>query len=230
MYKRGSKHSLEERGQAVRQVIDQNQSIQRVAKNYETSRTALKTWVRKYKAEGLDGLKKSRMTFFRYICLILLMLTLALPKIVNANEAFYGHYVPSEASIIKELIIEQNTFQIFLNNYSDTIPSDNNLQRIMDIRNYLKNIDSYTLTVDSSEENINEVSIKPNSQIVAIEFWDGEVFPMFAVNIYNPRYYFADDYLTITFPDRSTWSFKLDVEQNTLEDHQKTTFIRIDEP
>lgn len=61
MYKRGSKHSLEERGQAVRQVIDQNQSIQWVAKNYETSRTTLKTWVRKYKAEGFDGLKESRI-------------------------------------------------------------------------------------------------------------------------------------------------------------------------
>lgn len=61
MSKRGSKHSLEDRDQAARQVIDQNYSILRVAKNYETSRTTLKTWVRKYKAEGLDGLKESRI-------------------------------------------------------------------------------------------------------------------------------------------------------------------------
>ena len=127
------------------------------------------------------------------------------PEIVkaesNQNEAFYGHYVPSETSIIKELVIEQNTFQIVLNNYSDTIPSDDN-----------------------------EASLKPNSQKVVIEFWDGEVSPMFAVNIYNPKYYFADNYLTITFPDKSTWSFELDVEQNSLEDHQNTTYVRSVEP
>ena len=175
-------------------------------------------------------MKTKKTMFSRYICLIWLMLTLVLPKNVNANEAFYGHYVPSEASIIKELIIEQNTFQIVLNNYSDTIASDGNYQRIMDIRNYLKNIDSYTLTVDSSKENVNEASLKPNSQKVVIEFWDGEVFPMFAVNIYNPKYYFADNYLTITFPDKSTWSFELDVEQNSLEDHQNTTYVRSEEP
>lgn len=40
----------------------------------------------------------------------------------------------------------------------------------MDIRNYLKNIDSYALTVDSSNENVNEASLKPNSQKVVIEF------------------------------------------------------------
>lgn len=174
---------------------------------------------------------KKLLRSFLLLCCIFAVYS---PEIVkaesNQNEAFYGHYVPSEASIIKELIIEQNTFQIVLNNYSDTIASDGNYQRIMDIRNYLKNIDSYTLTVDSSKENVNEASLKPNSQKVVIEFWDGEVFPMFAVNIYNPKYYFADNYLTITFPDKSTWSFELDVEQNSLEDHQNTTYVRIEEP
>lgn len=171
-----------------------------------------------------------KTTFSLYICLIGLMLNLVLPKNINANEAFYGHYVPSEASIIKELIIEENTFQIVLNNYSKTIPSDDNYQRIMDIRNYLKNLGAYTVSVDPSKDDVDDPSNQSNAQRIDIEFFDGEVFPMFAVNIYNPKYYFADNYLTITFPDKSTWSFELDTEQNSLEDHQGTTYMRNEEP
>ena len=60
MSKRRSQHTLEERFQAVLQVIEHHQSSHRVAKDYRISRTTLTAWVRKYEAEGLDGLKESR--------------------------------------------------------------------------------------------------------------------------------------------------------------------------
>lgn len=60
MSKRRTKHSLEERVQAVRQIIEDHQSIHRVATDYGIDRKTLQVWVRNYQAEGLDGLKEAR--------------------------------------------------------------------------------------------------------------------------------------------------------------------------
>lgn len=60
MSKRRSKHPLEERVQAVKQVVEHHQSIRRVVQDYRISRNTLNAWVRKYEAEDLNGLKESR--------------------------------------------------------------------------------------------------------------------------------------------------------------------------
>ena len=60
MSKRRSKHTLNERIEAVLRVMEGSTSVSRIAKEYAVDRTTINLWVRKYKADGIDGLKDSR--------------------------------------------------------------------------------------------------------------------------------------------------------------------------
>lgn len=55
-----TKHTLDERVTAVLSVTEKHQSINTVAKEYNISKSTLKDWVRKYQAEGAEGLKGAR--------------------------------------------------------------------------------------------------------------------------------------------------------------------------
>lgn len=55
-----TKHTLDERVTAVLSVTEEHQSINTVAKEYNISKSTLKDWVRKYQAEGAEGLKGAR--------------------------------------------------------------------------------------------------------------------------------------------------------------------------
>lgn len=65
MSRRTSEHTLEERIAAVYQVIDDGYSLNSVASEYGIDYATLKSWIRKYKADGIDGLKEST-TWKRY--------------------------------------------------------------------------------------------------------------------------------------------------------------------
>ena len=65
MSRRRTKHSLEERIQAVELVINQDESLSKVSKDFGVNYHTLDSWVYKYKEGGIDGLKESR-TWKRY--------------------------------------------------------------------------------------------------------------------------------------------------------------------
>lgn len=65
MSKRMSKHTLAERVTVVLSVIERQISANTVAKEYKVSNLTIKEWIRKYQAEGVDGLKETK-TWKRY--------------------------------------------------------------------------------------------------------------------------------------------------------------------
>lgn len=65
MSKRGTKHTLDERVAAVLRVIEKQRTVNTVAKEYEVSKFTINDWVRKYQADGVEGLKISK-TWKRY--------------------------------------------------------------------------------------------------------------------------------------------------------------------
>lgn len=65
MSKRGTKHTLDERVAAVLSVIERQMSINTVAKEYKVSSFTIRDWVRKYQADGVEGLKIAK-TWKRY--------------------------------------------------------------------------------------------------------------------------------------------------------------------
>src|SRR5690606_29349564 len=60
MSKRSSKHTLNERIEVVLRVMEGSASVSRIAEEYAVDRTTINLWVRKYKADGVAGLKDSR--------------------------------------------------------------------------------------------------------------------------------------------------------------------------
>lgn len=60
-----SKHTLAERVTVVLSVIERQISVNTVAKEYKVSNLTIKEWIRKYQAEGVDGLKETK-TWKRY--------------------------------------------------------------------------------------------------------------------------------------------------------------------
>lgn len=65
MSKRSTKHTIEERYEAVTKYLSGEYSIHILCKEYGISDNTLSCWIRKYKTGGLDGLKESR-TWKRY--------------------------------------------------------------------------------------------------------------------------------------------------------------------
>lgn len=55
-----SKHTLDERIDAVLSVRDGMKSVSTVAREYQVDKTTIETWVYKYENDGVDGLKVSR--------------------------------------------------------------------------------------------------------------------------------------------------------------------------
>src|SRR5699024_896836 len=57
MSKRMTKHTLNERIEAVLGVIEHKKSVNAVAKDYDVDKTTIRSWVYKYQTDGVDGLK-----------------------------------------------------------------------------------------------------------------------------------------------------------------------------
>ena len=53
-------HNLEEKIQAVKLIVSGEERLSKVSNELNISRKTLETWVYKYKAKGIDGLKESR--------------------------------------------------------------------------------------------------------------------------------------------------------------------------
>lgn len=64
MSKRSPK-SVEEKLEAVHLYLEQGQSISTLVMKFEVSESTIREWIRKYKQDGIDGLKESR-TWKRY--------------------------------------------------------------------------------------------------------------------------------------------------------------------
>lgn len=60
MSRRTTKHTLEERYQAVSEYLSGQYSKYFICRKYTISKNTFDNWIRKYKAGGLDGLKESR--------------------------------------------------------------------------------------------------------------------------------------------------------------------------
>ncbi|VEF47428.1 transposase [Bacillus freudenreichii] len=60
MSKRMTKHTLDERIQAVICVIEDKKSVTVTAREYGVNKTTIQAWVRKYQANGVDGLKEAK--------------------------------------------------------------------------------------------------------------------------------------------------------------------------
>lgn len=55
-----TKHTLNERVEAVSRVIEHKKSVNAIAKVYDADITTVKSWVRKYQQEGEQGLHDCR--------------------------------------------------------------------------------------------------------------------------------------------------------------------------
>lgn len=55
-----TKHTLDERIQAVLSVIEDKKPVSTIAREYGVSQTTIQTWVRKYEADGADGLEETK--------------------------------------------------------------------------------------------------------------------------------------------------------------------------
>ena len=60
MSKRMSKHTLNERIEVVLSVLENKKSIRAVAKEYDIDNSTVKTWVQKYRTDGVNGLKEAK--------------------------------------------------------------------------------------------------------------------------------------------------------------------------
>lgn len=60
MSKRTTSHNLNERYEMVIAILEERCSINSLIKNEGISKSALKSWIRKYNANGIEGLKESR--------------------------------------------------------------------------------------------------------------------------------------------------------------------------
>jgi len=60
MSKRMTKHTLDERIQAVLSAIDNKRPVNTIAREYGVDQTTIHALVRKYEADGVDGLKEKR--------------------------------------------------------------------------------------------------------------------------------------------------------------------------
>src|SRR5690625_1912038 len=60
MSKRMTKHTLNERVKAVLGVIEHKKSMNVIAKEYDVDYTTIESWVRKYQADGVDGLQEAK--------------------------------------------------------------------------------------------------------------------------------------------------------------------------
>lgn len=60
MSNRTTKHTLDERIRGVQSVIEKKKSISALAREYEVNIDTMEWWVRKYQADGIDGLKESK--------------------------------------------------------------------------------------------------------------------------------------------------------------------------
>lgn len=65
MSKRVTRHTLDERLEAVLCIVEEKKSMGMVCKDYNVAKSTLKDWIRKYRSDGLDGLKESK-TWKRY--------------------------------------------------------------------------------------------------------------------------------------------------------------------
>ena len=65
MSKRSTKHTFEERYEAVTKYLSGQYSKTAISKEYGIDKNTLSNWIRKYKANGIDGLKESQ-TWKRY--------------------------------------------------------------------------------------------------------------------------------------------------------------------
>lgn len=55
-----TKHTLNERVKAVLGVIEHKKSMNVIAKEYDVDYTTIESWVRKYQADGVDGLQEAK--------------------------------------------------------------------------------------------------------------------------------------------------------------------------
>lgn len=65
MSKRSTKHTIEERYEAVTKYLSGQYSMYALCKEYGIDKSTLANWIRKYKSNGMEGLKESR-TWKRY--------------------------------------------------------------------------------------------------------------------------------------------------------------------
>ena len=61
MSKRTTKHTIEERHDAVTKYLSGRYSRTAISKEYGIGKNTLSNWIQKYKANGIDGLKESQM-------------------------------------------------------------------------------------------------------------------------------------------------------------------------
>ncbi|TFD94488.1 IS3 family transposase [Jeotgalibacillus sp. R-1-5s-1] len=60
MSKRTTGHTLDEKLKAVLSVLDEKKSMGVVSRDYQIAEKTIKSWVRKYQSDGIDGLKESK--------------------------------------------------------------------------------------------------------------------------------------------------------------------------
>lgn len=55
-----TKHTLDERTQAVLSVIRDKKPVKTIAREYDVNKATIQAWVRKYEADGVNGLKENK--------------------------------------------------------------------------------------------------------------------------------------------------------------------------
>ena len=99
----------------------------------------------------------------------------------------------NENSLIKEIHILENRLQIVIDNeyLVESETEDKTVKKVMDYKNLMVNEDALYGIVDLEAQSDEDNS--QNQQYLEINFFDGQSFPSFSLDIVNPEYLIIDN-------------------------------------
>lgn len=141
-----------------------------------------------------------------------------IPTDVSAQENLFGRYeVTNENSLIKEIHILENRLQIVIDNeyLVESETEDKTVKKVMDYKNLMVNEDALYGVVDLEAQSDEDNS--QNQQYLEINFFDGQSFPSFSLDIVNPEYLVIDNQLIVKYRGDRFWDFNIEEGQISMD-------------
>ncbi|WP_338489284.1 hypothetical protein [Ruoffia tabacinasalis] len=143
---------------------------------------------------------------------------------VNAQENLFGRYeVKGENTLIKEICITEDKLQVVLDNEQriDSETQDKTHPKVLDFRNLMVNEDALYGVVDTSAQS---VDANPEEiQSLEINFFDGNSFPTFSIDIIKPEYTLSNEQLIVKYRGDRIWVFDIE-DDHVLSDENDVNY------
>ena len=140
---------------------------------------------------------------------------------------YFGTYEVNEdiTTAVSEITLEDDYFELVIGR-SNNGESDAYLEALMGLRDIINNSDILFGTVDPTSEENDPVSM--NDPRSAIRFAEGDIFPSFKIQIFNPEYQTSNDILRVEFKSKPFIEFELTGE-GELKDVEDGELIVVEE-